>query len=243
MNMTFLPSMHFFRRQQLQLVYRLSNRFEPIEKLLKVLFGICFVAWALIHTFGSNHPWLTVLATLNPEPILEAMITSCTVLTALLLVVYYIGIRLYLVHPNKRWHLILNRRDFKDRLINGPTQGELSQCQVEFVTNEKKIDSLLLLNQSAFNGSKWEMNPDDLRNRNLNYIKQNQLAFMLIKEPILRRRYIGYTCVLPLTPKGANQYQKKADSDTTTLLSGYFPKHSHNLLHTSMMPSIASGTI
>jgi hypothetical protein len=31
--------------------------------------------------------------------------------------------------------------------------------------------------------------------------------------------------------------------DEKSLLSGYFPKHSHNLLHTSMMPSIASGTI
>jgi hypothetical protein len=206
--------MSVLRRRQLQVIYHLSHHVDIAARILAVLFAATFLTEALIHQFVGAYPGLAVFDAFNPESLLHVVTICCDLCIVVLLFVYYLGLRAYLIHPNKRWALILAPQDFKERILHGPTREELANCKVEFVSIERRnVDALIGLNETAFAGSNWALGPDQLRARNLGFIDRNKYVFMLMKSPIIKQSYIGYSCILPLTPEGADAYQHAAHGD------------------------------
>ncbi len=184
----------FLRRNLIELLRHLNERTDKLIGLLAVLL-LASVLLNLVHPTPMKD-WV------------ELVLGVAHLFVATLLILYGLS-RRFLKDPTRLWALALSNEDCSKLRgwLRGTTDPDLklTGCLYEYVS-DKSMDALVRMNYDGFRNTAWAIDEEKLKKRNPGWLARNPKIFMLMLDPIGRKEYIGYSCLLPLNAGGADLY-------------------------------------
>ena len=99
---------------------------------------------------------------------------------------------------------------FPSRTIYAYERLQITPADVTFVgsVSDSEFEELSILNEEGFEGSAFEIEGEKLRQRNAAWVAKNKRLFMLAHESkgTTGVKYLGYTCITPLSAVGEDVY-------------------------------------
>jgi hypothetical protein len=197
----------FLRRKAIEFLRHINERTD------KVLGGLAIILLAsiLVDHFSKT----------SSERWIELALKSLHVFIAVLLIFYFIC-RQLMRDSTLVWGIALTNEDctnLRNWLRTGEAPEQNSCCCMYEYASEHSLNALVKMNYEGFKDSSFGVNEVRLRERNSSWIARNPKLFMLMLDPLTRREFVGYSCLLPLNKEGANLYLagKLKDEDVPAL--------------------------
>jgi hypothetical protein len=197
------------RREQLECLHRAGEVLEKCVQTLLILSLVAILVDRWRHFSEAIERWLW-----------RFEIAGLCVLGLL-----WLGRKYYLKDSTRNWSRIFDRehcRAIRKWLQTGEEPFGGGVCLTEFAT-AASLGALVEMNYEGFKDGAFAIDRERLEERNRSWIERNPRIFMLMRDPIFQRDYIGYSAVVPLNTEGASLYLegKLKDSDIPrTLICG-----------------------